>query len=662
MQQKIRNAFQFDWRSFLESPNLLPNSVRFFLLIIPPAIGFFQDFVQLFYLALSNQEVQYVLLVPFFIVYFLYKKRRAFSIPREASFFHDVIGACLCLLAISTYVWGSYSVYPLQMHLLALPILLAGITLLLYGPKVLRILIFPIAVLVFLSPLPLVFLDSYGGALIQSVANSVALVVRPFLSIQVSLSPVVTLTTVTTTGEKIQFSLSAACSGVYSLTSFAFLAVVLGYIATGSPAKKTIFAGLSLLAAYVLNMFRIVTMVVLGHFFGYGLAVDSFHLLGGVALIFIGTVMLLFAGDKLLKLSFIQKEPPNYCATCKKSKSICNSCGRIIKFPKTGINWKRLSLILIFLMLCTNLVLQASAANYNVVSSNAQTAVDFNPTTGELATFSNLTSYNAIFAGRESDAEATLNLQFVGDYSLIGNNNSKTVDAIFEVSDIQSKFHTWEGCLHYQSYPINIEKTYVTILYDQNNDFVYGEMFITDAPTLHMNLILLYWFDTVNLRTNGTANAWSVKVTLLDYIDNTNNQTTTEQVENATTELLSLGQQLEATWSQDKNPQTGFAVDIYKNNEAFTMAVTALLVISAVMLSVSYLLKKTGARKKTSELSETDKILLGNLKHQKASMPKENQPNTNYSTDKMKELCKQGILREKISVNDDELYIKWVPY
>jgi exosortase/archaeosortase family protein len=273
----------------------------------------------------------------------------------------------------------------------------------------------------------------------------------------------------TTTGQQIQFSLNAACSGIYSLTAFLFRAAVFGYLATGSLIKKTLFAGISVAAAYFLNVFRISTMVVLGHFYGTGLALEFFHATEGTLLAFIGTMIVLFLGTKLLKLSFAQNKISSRCDACKKSETICGKCGHVLHWPKTNINWKRLALVLLFIALCTDLIIQASATNYNAVINEEKTALNFNPGTGELAALSNLTGWSSTFLGRESQAETTLGLKFVGDYLLLSNNASDSVFAIFEVSDLQSRFHTWEGCLNYQAYPINIQKTMYLVLYDQNN-------------------------------------------------------------------------------------------------------------------------------------------------------------------------------------------------
>ena len=178
-------------------------------------------------------------------------------------------------------------------------------------------------------------------------------------------------------------------------------------------------------------------------------------------------------------------------------------------------------------------MIQASAVNYNSVAKSEETAFNFNPNTGELAAFSNETGWTATFMGREPQSEEVLGLIYVGNYYLSKSNSSDSVTAIFEVSDLQSKFHTWEGCLNYQSYPIEIDKiTYVTI-YDKDTTIVNGEIIVANAPTLNQTMVLVYWFDTLRLRTNGTITDYSIKLTLLQYVPTVNNQADTAKVEAA---------------------------------------------------------------------------------------------------------------------------------
>ena len=649
----------FSWQVATKSPNFMSTALKFSILLIIPLVVYFQDLMQVFSLALSDSEAQYVLLVPFVVAYFFYRRRRAFLVSRQNTKLYDFAGISVCLLALLIYVLGSYSFYSLQLHLLSLPILVAGITLLIFGPQVLKLLIFPVALLTFLSPFPLFFMDAFGGNLMSSDGALAAAILKIFMPIDVTYQPIVILSTVTTAGESIQFSLSAACSGIYSLTAFLFCAVVFGYLAAGSIVKKVLYGVLAVLAAYFLNVFRIIATVILGHFFGLGLAVEFFHAVGGTVLAFIGTLILLYFGSKLLKLSFTQRKGP-ICLSCPSAQTVCAKCGRIIHWPTTKINWKRMAFILLFLVICADLIVQASAVNYSVAGQ--ESALDFNPSTGDLAALSGINGWSTTFMGRESQAEAQLGLTYVGDYFLSGVNSSDVIYGIFEVSDIQSKFHTWEGCLNYQAYPINIQSIKYNTIYDQNTNIVNGEMIIADAPTLNQTIALTYWFDSLNLRTNGTVTDYSVKITLLKYIPKQNNQTDTASVEAATNQLFTMSQKYENIWSQYKQQNSTFVVDLYKNSTTFSAVVAALLAISIAALSGKYLLLRAAARKKIAVLSEADKTFLNQLKNQdkeKFEMP---QTTIEDTTNKIELFRQQQILHEKISACNDEIYVNWTPY
>ncbi len=647
-----------NWQTFFKSPNFVPVALKFSLLLVIPLVTYFQDFGQVFNLALSDSEAQYVLLVPFVVAYFFYRRRRAFLLARENSPLHYLTGISLSLLALLVYVLGSYSFYSLQLHLLSLPIFVAGVTLLIFGADVLKLLVFPIALLTFMSPFPLFFMDALGGSLMSSDGALAAAVLSPFMPIEIVYQPIVIISTATTAGETIQFSLSAACSGIYSLTAFLFCAVVFGYLASGSIVKKVLYGVLAVVAAYFLNVFRIIVTIVLGRFFGLGIAVEFFHAVGGTVLAFIGTLILLTFGSKLLKLSFVQRKAP-VCLACKSTvETVCGKCGRIVQWPKMKINWKRLAFILIFIVVCSDLIVQASAVNYNVVANSDESAINFNPSTGELGAFSNETGWTPAFMGRESSAEDQLGLIYVGDYFLTKTNASDTIYAIFEISDLQSKFHTWEGCLNYQAYPITIEKITPVTLYDKNTNIVNGEAIIANAPTLNQAINLVYWFDSLNLKTNGTVTNYAVKITLIRYTPNINNQTNTVAAEAAINQLIALSQSYEDVWSQSKQQNSTFVVDLYKNSTAFTAVVVALLVVSVAALSGKRLLMHVAARKKVVGLSEADKALLNQLKAPPSSSdaPKE------IPADKIEALRQQQIIHEKVSAVNNEIYVTWVPY
>jgi exosortase len=650
-----------NFQSALHSPNFIPVAIKVSLVLLIPLATYFHDFVRVFSLALSDSEAQYVLLVPFVVAYFLYRRRKTFLLSRSNNKLHDFTAISLCLLALLMYVLGSYSFYSLQVHLLSLPIFVAGLTLLIFGADVVRLLMFPIGLLMFLSPFPLFFMDVFGGGLMASDGALAALLLKPFMPIDITYQPIVIISSITTAGDPIQFSLSAACSGIYSLTAFLFCAVVFGYLASGSIAKKVLYGVLAILTAYLLNVFRIVVTVLLGRFFGLGLAVEFFHAVGGTVLAFVGTLLLLYFGSKLLKLSFVQKKATP-CISCKNMKNVCLNCRRILQWPQVKINWKRMAIMLLFLVVCADLIVQASAINYSVVANSEKSALNFNPTTGELAALSNATGWLGTFMGREPQAEESLGLLYVGDYFLSNPNANESIYAIFEVSDLQTKFHTWEGCLNYQAYPINIDKiTYVTI-YENNTNIVNGEVIVADAPTLNQSMALIYWFDTLKLKTNQTVTDFSIKLTLLRYIPYTDGQVDAAQVKAATNQLMQLSEEYEIIWSQSKQTNSTFVVDMYKNSTAFSALVAAMLIASASLLVAQRLRIRAAAKKKLGDLSEGDREFL--LKLQSGQLNRENWDPEYLSelTDRIERLQQQGIIHEKLVGRNGEVYQTWVPY
>lgn len=647
------------WQNGIKSPNFVPVAIKFSLLMAIPLFAFFQDFKEVFILAFSTAESQYILLVPFVIAYFFYRSRKALLVSSQKSYLHDFLGVSLCLVALLIYILGSYTFYSLQLHLLSLPIFVAGLILLFFGPNTLRLLAFPVALLVFMSPFTLFFMDTWGGHLMSSDGTIAAFILEPFMPIEIVYNPAVIISTVTTLGEPIQFELGAACSGIYSLTAFLFTAVIFGYIASGSVTKKVLYGVIAVAAAYFLNVFRIIVTIALGRFFGLGVAVEFFHLVGGTVLAFIGTLFLLFLGSKLLKLSFFQKKKP-VCSLCSGSAAVCDKCGRIIKWPLIKLNWKRLAVLLVFLLVCADLIFMASAVNYNVLSNSEESALNFNPVTGELEAFSEETGWSAVFMGRQLDGESRLGLIFVGDYLLskIGDSSDR-VYGIFELSDLQSKFHTWEGCLNYQAYPLTIEKIRYVTIYDNNTNIVNGEAIIANAPTMNQTMALVYWFDSLNLKTNGTVTNYAIKVTLYKYVPFVNNQMDSGKVDATIEKLLSLSESYEVIWSQYKQTNNTFVVDLYKNSAAFMLVVLAIFCVSLVALLGKFFITRISARKKISGLSDEDKALIDLFK-----VGSKNSKTFSWAMipEKVELLKQKGLLHEKFVIQNNDVYMSWVPY
>src|SRR5690554_7819914 len=88
------------WQNGIKSPNFVPVAIKFSLLMAIPLFAFFQDFKEVFILAFSTAESQYILLVPFVIAYFFYRSRKALLVSCQKSYLHDFLGVSLCLVAL----------------------------------------------------------------------------------------------------------------------------------------------------------------------------------------------------------------------------------------------------------------------------------------------------------------------------------------------------------------------------------------------------------------------------------------------------------------------------------------------------------------------------------------------------------------------------------
>ena len=126
--------------------------------------------------------------------------------------------------------------------MLTLPVLTAGLILILFNGQTLKQLIFPIAFLFFLTPPPTEILYSVGSTLSDLSAHASNAIANVFgiastISAQYG-SPIITITRANQT--IMNFSVDVACSGVYSLIGFVIFAVFIAYISRGKLWSKPI--------------------------------------------------------------------------------------------------------------------------------------------------------------------------------------------------------------------------------------------------------------------------------------------------------------------------------------------------------------------------------------------------------------------------------------
>ncbi len=189
-----------------------------------------------------------------------------------------------------------------RIALVSLPFLLLGAVLYLWGPRVARILLFPIAFLFFAVPLNFL---TQATASLQFIETGAASAICNALGIGVRHLG----TTIVATDESFRFSIDEGCSGIRSLMAIAMLSAIYGHYAFDQLWKKVAIFVASLLFAIIGNAGRLVSIMLVAKWFGQDLAGGPYHAASGfLSFPFAIGAMLLFG--KLLNLGSRQEAAP----------------------------------------------------------------------------------------------------------------------------------------------------------------------------------------------------------------------------------------------------------------------------------------------------------------------------------------------------------------
>ena len=98
------------------------------ILVFAAVAMFFQDLALIFTDALQNETTSHILVVPFLLTYFIYRKRRIIKAsisfefspsPKNILLRKEIVSALLFLIAFLVYSYGSYTFTPLEYHVFA---------------------------------------------------------------------------------------------------------------------------------------------------------------------------------------------------------------------------------------------------------------------------------------------------------------------------------------------------------------------------------------------------------------------------------------------------------------------------------------------------------------------------------------------------------------
>jgi exosortase len=158
--------------------------------------------------------------------------------------------------------------------LAALPCILFGAVLYVWGKAVARIVLFPIAFLFFMVPLNFL---TQATVRLQFLETGIASAICNLIGIHVN-----TIGTVVNSADNsFHFQIDEGCSGIHSLMAIAMLAAIYGHFTQDRLWKKLLIFGAALLFAVIGNAGRLVSIFLAARFFGQDLAGGPYHAISG---------------------------------------------------------------------------------------------------------------------------------------------------------------------------------------------------------------------------------------------------------------------------------------------------------------------------------------------------------------------------------------------
>jgi exosortase len=209
-------------------------------------------------------------LVPLFSGFLLWRQRHALCVmaPRGT-----LVGLTVLLLGIVELLLGDFGAENFLMRS-SLLVVLAGVVLFHLGAQIFRAVLFPLAFLLFMIPLPATLFYAITFPL-QSLAASQAAAILDWIGVPVLLDGnVIHLS-------QISLGVTEACSGIRSLISLVAGAVAWAYLLLPGGWTTVLFVAAAVPVTIIANAARVVITGIIGQQFGVEYASGFFHEFAG---------------------------------------------------------------------------------------------------------------------------------------------------------------------------------------------------------------------------------------------------------------------------------------------------------------------------------------------------------------------------------------------
>ena len=230
-------------------------------------------------------------LIPLVSFYFIYEKRKELSVLSPSGSWTGVV---LLVFGILLLLLGNLATEYFTMRF-SLLLVMGGIILYLLGKDYFKPLLFPLAFLIFMIPIPSILMDRITFPM-QLFASKVAASALYLTGIPVLREGNVMLLANTS------LEVAEACSGIRSLISLLALSVVFAYISQKATWKRVLLVLSTFPIAIIANAARVSGTGILAHYYGDKVAQGFFHGFSGWILFVVAFVCLFAVGGFLSKI------------------------------------------------------------------------------------------------------------------------------------------------------------------------------------------------------------------------------------------------------------------------------------------------------------------------------------------------------------------------
>ncbi len=216
-------------------------------------------------------------------LYIIWTKKTILSaIPVKGSYW----GLVIILVSLCTYIFAHYAEIITLASLSLLP-LVAGVIIYLFGFLMLKELLFPLFLLLFMIPIPSQ-IYSYLTIPLQLFVSKVSVSIAAILGV-----PLLREGNVIHLSDK-TFQVVRACSGLRSIVSLLTLSAVFGYFTMKSNLLRLVLFVSAVPVAILVNIVRVLMMILAYHYFRYDLTHGNVHTFLGMFIFVLALFCLLF--------------------------------------------------------------------------------------------------------------------------------------------------------------------------------------------------------------------------------------------------------------------------------------------------------------------------------------------------------------------------------